>query len=245
MPNQTGSRAERYEKQRKDTKKINRLILLAVLLVLLLIGFIIFGGSDDEEDINEDQNNEENELNDEDEQPVDEGESEEDGTTNGENDEATENNGDDDNTNGNEDDLATGGNAEEEHLDSDDPNVLNVIVKEWSVLETEQEEPHVINLNEDSIDRQEIELAIASALELNREQLTYWWLESGGIPDRIVGTVEDRQSSEIFRVYLNWIENEGWKPNRVEVLLENDSPPYLQQNSNDEEDELEENDEAE
>lgn len=208
------SRSDRFEKRRKNTKMTNTLIVIAVLLSAFLFGMFVFGGGDDEEEQvqneetsdsgleeenTEEQENEENEeTNDED--STEEQESSEDET------ESEENSEDE---------------TEEERTAGDGEEVKEVINGNWEPYPTEQEEPHSINLSQGSQDRIEVEQAIAQAVQSSTDNLTYWWLESGGVPDQVVGYVEDKTNGEYYRVPLKWIENEGWQPQKIEVLYEN------------------------
>ncbi|WP_188206238.1 YrrS family protein [Alkalibacillus aidingensis] len=209
------SRSERYEKRRKSTRTINYLIWLIVLLLLGLIVIWFFGGDDENQDqLNEESAQSEESASDE------ENSDEEDGDQKTPN-EQTE--GDQEDSNDQEESAEETGT--ESTSDSDDENVIRVLEQDWQPIGTEQEEPHVIDLTEESQDRQEMEQAIQYATGLEEDNIIYWWLESGGVPDRIIGTVTDLEQNDIYRVYLNWVEDEGWQPQKVEELYVNDKHP--------------------
>lgn len=48
-----------------------------------------------------------------------------------------------------------------------------------------------------------------------------WWIENGG-DQKVIATVSDTAETEVFRVFLSWVDNEGWQPTKVEILIEND-----------------------
>ena len=45
-----------------------------------------------------------------------------------------------------------------------------------------------------------------------------WFLGNGGRPDKSIGVVSSNNKSEIHRVYLQWVDGQGWKPEKMEVL---------------------------
>lgn len=115
----------------------------------------------------------------------------------------------------------------EEHKDAaeeneeDDENVIDRYIKDWEPVGTVQEEPHEVNYAKDSIDREEMALAVALATGLKEEDTITWWVGNNGV-QKVKVTVSDRMQEEFYRVYLSWIEEEGWMPTLVEILKEND-----------------------
>ncbi|SEP91799.1 YrrS family protein [Piscibacillus halophilus] len=209
------SRSDRYEKRRKNTKLTNLLIVLAVLLSAFLFGMLVFGGGDEEDEVQQDESVEpENEQ----EESIQEDDSE--SETNPEGD-TSDDSSEEMNEEETEEEDMEDENEERETSPGDGEEVREVIEQDWQPYPTEQEEPHTIDLNNGSQDRQEIEQAIAQAVQVSRDDLEYWWLESGGVPDQVIGYVEDKSNQEYYRIPLKWIENEGWQPQRVDVLFEN------------------------
>ena len=96
-----------------------------------------------------------------------------------------------------------------------------VINPAWKPVGTTQTGEHVAVYNESSVDWQEMIEAITYATDLAKEQLTIWRIESNG-PNQSVGTVSTKDKLLTYRVYIEWQENEGWAPTRVEELIEND-----------------------
>ncbi|MEG0553418.1 MAG: DUF1510 family protein [Carnobacterium sp.] len=46
-------------------------------------------------------------------------------------------------------------------------------------------------------------------------------MENNG-DQKVVATVSDTQQTKTYRIFLTWIENKGWQPNKVEQLKAND-----------------------
>lgn len=107
--------------------------------------------------------------------------------------------------------------------ESDDPNVAGTIVNQhWEPIGTEQTGEHTKNFSSDSQDWKEMQMAIASALGTSTDGLTYWCVENGGA-DQVIGTVTAKSNvNEPYRVYIEWVDGQGWKPFKVETLIEND-----------------------
>ncbi len=112
--------------------------------------------------------------------------------------------------------------AEEESIlteGSDDPNVIEVEVNQnWQPIGTSQSGEHVSIYDKDSIDWKEKISAIAYATKLNESDMYIKHLGNGGSPQKSVGTVTSKDSKEIYRVYLEWIDGQGWKPTKKETL---------------------------
>jgi hypothetical protein len=50
-----------------------------------------------------------------------------------------------------------------------------------------------------------------------------WFIGNNGSPSKAVATVSNKAQSEIYRVNIEWVEGEGYKPTQLEVLNTN---PY-------------------
>lgn len=196
------SRTDRQRKRRKNQRIIYSFILLALLFFIILLILIFTGSGDDHETIQE--NKENNEVNtDENLDEVDK-----------------ENSIDHEDSFGevNEEDES----LEEiviQYIDSDDPNVIEAYVGNWPPMGTTQEEPHVTDFTKDSTDWIEMRNAVIYATNINEEDLIELWFGNGG-EQKVIATVKDRSTNEIFRVYLSWIEHSGWQPTLVEKLKE-------------------------
>jgi hypothetical protein len=53
--------------------------------------------------------------------------------------------------------------------------------------------------------------------------MTVWYLgNNNGNPNSSIGTVSTKDKQQTYRVYIEWIDGQGWKPTKVEKLVEND-----------------------
>jgi len=210
------SRVNKYDKRRKTTKSITILMAIAVLLVILLIGIWLFGGKDDKDndkpeqtqpsssEIEEDSNeNSDQSSNDSSASTEDEDEDTEDETEDAEEDE--EESEDDDSIEIEE--------IPEDEID--DPNVIEAYTANWKPIGTSQEEPHTTKFDEGSEDWNEMQEAIAYALKIEEEEIISHWIGNGG-DQRVNGHVQSTVTDEHYTVYLEWKENEGWQPIKVE-----------------------------
>ncbi|GAA0483054.1 YrrS family protein [Salinibacillus aidingensis] len=217
-----GSRVDRFSKRRKNTKLMNTLIVLAVLLSVFLVFTFVF--NDDEEQANKSesdtrQQTESEETGADTGNENDSSEQSEAGTENGTSDEGQENADDESSSQTEENsDLNT---EEATVTESEDPNVLKVIEKDWEPIGTEQEEPHETTYEKGTADWEEMWSAAAYATGLGSDYIS-WWVTNGGGPQRVKITISDKAETQTYRVYLQWVPNEGWKPEKVEVLKEND-----------------------
>ena len=61
--------------------------------------------------------------------------------------------------------------------------------------------------------------AVSYATGLDQANMTIWFLgrDKSGESDS-VGTVSSKDKQQKFRVYLKWVDGDGWKPTKVEVL---------------------------
>ena len=229
------TRAERFEKRRRTTKMMNYMLILAGILILLLIMLYFFSGDEEAgdeeteegvelEDSSDGESNQNEASGQEEENNESTDESNED-TPSDEDQSTDEQEKSDEETNESTDENTgeySNFGEEIEVEQSDEENVIQVIKGHSPTYPTEQEEPHSIDLDKGSQDRQELEEASASAINGNSEDITYWWFGSDGNPNYVEATIENQTDGEIYRVHLEWVENEGWQPQLVKVLEEND-----------------------
>ena len=50
------------------------------------------------------------------------------------------------------------------------------------------------------------------------EGLIFWRIENGGGPQKSIGIVSTRDKSEKYRVYLEWVDEKGWQPVKMDIL---------------------------
>lgn len=92
----------------------------------------------------------------------------------------------------------------------------------WKPVGTTQSGEHTTVFDKDSADWQEMLLAYSYATGIDKDNMTVWWNENGGSPNTAVGTISAKGSDQTYRVAIQWVDGQGWKPVRVEELIEND-----------------------
>ncbi|GGJ83769.1 hypothetical protein GCM10007063_02750 [Lentibacillus kapialis] len=209
----SSSRVNKYEKRRKNTKLLSMFTLLGSFLVIVLLGLLIFGGGNTEP-----ENSQTSESSSQEEKSDSNSASEE-------QDESAENNPDPETDSPEEESESTGSSdteeTETEQVEPSDDNVAEAYTGDWEPVGTKQSEPHSIDYNEGSQDREEMQKAVAKATGLNEDHFTMWWIERNG-DGKVVNTVSDSDETETYRVYNKWVLNEGWQPVKVEKLKKND-----------------------
>ncbi|RFU71637.1 DUF1510 family protein [Peribacillus saganii] len=229
------SRIDHKGKQRKVNRLYN-ILITAVILLIIIVGTSIFMGKEDSaaensenktasvnvdknQAGNQDENAEEVSLEEkgqtEDEQasvPSDENESEE---TDGDTAEGEDTDG-----------TQTGEAAGEivEHEETDDPNITKSYSNDaWEPVGTTQKGKHpAATFEKGSADWQEMERAVAYGAGLDPGNMTVWFLGNGGSPNTAVGTVSPKDNSGTYRVHIQWVDGQGWKPVKVQELKSND-----------------------
>lgn len=195
------SRVDKFAKRRKNTKLLSTMLVVGGIFLVLLIITLPFGGNDTEKTANGPESNHQ--------------------TTDEEDDEDKEQSESDEEDDDEDDDAKSGDVKKEKIEDPDDDNVSEAYKGDWKPIGTDQEGEHEINVDDGTQDRKEIEEAAGVGAELDEENMVPWWLERGG-EQEVIATVSDKDDPETFRVYLKWVDEEGWQPTKVEVLKEND-----------------------
>ncbi|MGD7009813.1 YrrS family protein [Metabacillus sp. 84] len=88
----------------------------------------------------------------------------------------------------------------------------------WKPVGTTQEGDHTAVYDKGSTDWQEMTKALTAATGVQADNMTIWRLENNGSPDDAIGTISAKGSDEKLRVSIQFVENEGWKPVKVEKL---------------------------
>ncbi|MBU8879483.1 YrrS family protein [Bacillus sp. FJAT-29790] len=89
----------------------------------------------------------------------------------------------------------------------------------WKPIGTTQTGEHSSNYDLDSADWAEMLQAISYATGVDQGNMTVWFLGNNG-PNRSVGTIVSKDQKEKYRVYIDWVDGQGWKPSKVEELNE-------------------------
>jgi hypothetical protein len=98
-------------------------------------------------------------------------------------------------------------------------NVKSTIIKPgWEPIGTSQTGP----FSNGDIDWAEREKALAYAIGVDQSNMTNWYLGRAG-EDQSIGTISAKDNPDkTYRVYLKWQDGKGWKPVKVEELIQND-----------------------
>ncbi|GKV68011.1 hypothetical protein NCCP2716_05090 [Sporosarcina sp. NCCP-2716] len=223
------SRVRRKRQNSKANKMLNWMIAIVVLLIILVGVKIIGGGSspDKEKAAVTDPKAEENTLLDDsaDDKDKAEADTEQDGkdgaddkgesgkeTSEGTVKDETEDEQQDAGEDTKQEGTVTYSASEDAVVDETMTN------SSWKPIGTEQSGSHVSLYDGTSKDWQEKQQALAYATGLPENDLIFWKIKNGGSPQKSIGIVSTKDKSKKYRVYLEWVDGEGWKPVQMDVL---------------------------
>lgn len=208
------SRAQRKTKRRKTNRILNTAIAVVVLLIII-VGFTIFAGGNDEEPAAPEETKQDQTA------AVSDEETEE--TVEKPTDETTEEPAETEEPAGEEETEEKPADEEVVVSEGTEPNVEQDIVNpNWEGVGTTQSGEHTSSFETDSADWQEKEQALAYATGIPLSDMTVWYISGNG-PQAAIGTVSPKSNkNEAYRVYIEWVDGEGWKPTKVQKLEEND-----------------------
>ncbi|MFC4320875.1 YrrS family protein [Litchfieldia salsa] len=128
-----------------------------------------------------------------------------------------------------------GESTEHEEVTDGDPesNIIRSIKnKAWKPVGTNQTGPHTIVYDKGTPDRLEMEQAISYALGYeNSSDLTVWELARDA-ENRVAATISTKDNSRVYRVYIEWVNEKGWMPLKIDELRKNDSKYYTGSSTN-------------
>lgn len=102
---------------------------------------------------------------------------------------------------------------------SDDPSVKEVITNSnWPAYPTAQTGEHVSTYENGHIDYEEKLKAIFSVIDLQQENSIVLRVNNNGSAENAIAVVTSMDKEQKYRVSIEWVDNEGWKPVQVEVL---------------------------
>lgn len=200
------TRTEKRTKRRKTNIILNSLIGIVLLLIIIISINIFFGN--DEKSTNEAVNNVQNSSND-----IVQNEQENIEVSNEIKDnEVNENSEENEDKEEKKETIVTEGGS--------DSNVKKTIVNpNWKPVGTSQSGEHSAVYDESSADWNEMVQALSYATGLSQDNMTLWYLGNNNHdPQKSIGTVSSKSNKKKYRVFLEWVEGEGWKPSKVEEL---------------------------
>ncbi|PID22903.1 hypothetical protein CSV61_00145 [Sporosarcina sp. P3] len=101
---------------------------------------------------------------------------------------------------------------------SSDSGKKVVVNPDWKPIGTKQTGEHVSKYDGQSDDWHEKKKAISYATGMSEDQLYFDRIQNGGSPQKSEGIVRSTDNSKKFKVYLEWVDGQGWKPVKMEVL---------------------------
>ncbi len=104
-------------------------------------------------------------------------------------------------------------------LPSADPFVEEVQINQaWTAYPTEQTGPHESMYEKGHIDYEEKLKAIFSVLDIPQDNSIVLSVKNNGSTTTSIAVVTSMDKSKKYRVSIEWLDGEGWKPTRLEVL---------------------------
>ena len=215
--NNSGERYARRAKRRKTNIILNTLIAIVIILIIIVGSTTFFGGNKENQDLvgetgspnNDTEQKDDTSKNDhhqnvgnEDKPADDEVVKEPD----------------------NENNETVAEDEEPIETESGEPNVEKVIINpSWAPIGTVQMGNHESSWSKGTVDWNEKLQAAAYAVGIPVENMTAWWVTRGENPEnQAVLTVSEKGGADAYRVYIDWVDGEGWVPTEVKKLIEND-----------------------
>ncbi|MEK4736765.1 MULTISPECIES: YrrS family protein [Bacillus] len=87
----------------------------------------------------------------------------------------------------------------------------------WKPIGTEQGAKPAMKFKEGTLDWNEMKKAISYAVDVPEGQLVFDFIGNNG-ENKAYGNVRDKQSNKKYKVDIDWVENQGWKPVSVQVV---------------------------
>ncbi|MBM7701432.1 YrrS family protein [Metabacillus iocasae] len=206
-------RFSQRNKERKMNRVYNVLIVVVAVLIVFIGGQMMFGKSDGEkatkEPASEQKQQETNEES---------AESNEDNNNDKDKNEEQEENVEDESDEENEMTEEAG---EAEVQENPEAGVNRRIVDpSWEPVGTQQSEPHAATYEKGSVDWNEMLQAVSYGSGVPVEDMTIWRIGNNGSPQKAVATISSKSENKKYRVQIDWVESEGWKPVVVDELAQ-------------------------
>lgn len=106
----------------------------------------------------------------------------------------------------------------EQQSSSNSQDVNATVDPSWEPIGTTQTGEHVSSYDSSSVDWAEKVEALAYAAGLEPSNMYVKFLGNGGSPQKSIGTVTSKDGKEIYRISLEWVDGQGWKPTKREKL---------------------------
>lgn len=226
LSNSRQSRSEKLGKRRKTNLILNLLIGLVILLIVVVSSAIFLGGNDNEAAIEDkstqtEQNSEKTEAekapSKKDESTKETAEDRAEIEDNVPEEQPAEETADDEQ----EEEVAPADKEQEVVKEGGDgEDVAKTVVNpSWKPIGTTQTGEHANNFDTESTDWKEMLQAVSYATGLGQDQMTLWYLGNNG-HNKAVATISPKGQKEKSRVYIDWVDGQGWKPTKIEQVTE-------------------------
>lgn len=102
---------------------------------------------------------------------------------------------------------------------SDNPIVDKVVTnKDWKPTPTTQTGQHVSSYDVKSVDWAEKVATITAATGIEKDNMIIWRIQNNGSANTAIATVSTNDKTAMYRVSMEWIDQEGWLPVKLEQL---------------------------
>ena len=213
-PENNYSRLNRKKGPNRANTIMNILIAVVIVLIIITASMIFFGGDSknkvDEKKSPETEETKGNTTEDNEEQPK---------VDNGDEDSSTDKDEPIEDT----DDAGDAGDADEKgvitYKSPEDKVIKETIIDTgWEPVGTKQTGEHVSLYDGTSDDWHEKVEAISYVTGLSKDDMIIWKIRNGGNPQKSVGIVSSKDEAKKYRVYLDWVDGEGWQPVKMDIL---------------------------
>jgi len=218
---QIRSRARENKKKRMNQLMIVLLIIALVIFLFLVIPLLNKSDTNDSGSHNDNEQTEQNETNNENSDETENNSNKENQNTNNE-----ENNNSNENDSNDENEIPPITEADESDQievdkDSDDENVIASYTAAWQPIKTTQTGEHNSVFDEGSADRNEIGQAITKVTSFSEDEYVLWWIGNDGF-NKAYTDIEHKESGQLYRIYYDWIDNEGWQVTKVNEIVQSE-----------------------
>jgi cytoskeletal protein RodZ len=212
---QSGSRSGYRAKRKKTNIILNSLIVIVLALIFFVAYTIFLSGDDKAAPKQEDTKTAANQASEKEDKDT-------------EKNDAAKETKDDTDTEEIADEVSEEASAPEQEDDSQavisegdgTTNVVRTIENPaWKPVGTVQTGEHATVYDKTSVDWQEMLKAVSYATGLEETNMTVYWFgrdKSDGVGT--FSTVASKDKQQKYKVYLDWVDGEGWKPVKVEEL---------------------------
>lgn len=214
--NKLGTRTSK-NKSKKKANLIYNIILGVVIIAIVLVASSIFLGNDEDNIATEPETNNEQQAeadsNAKEEPKVEEEQAVVEEEDNAEDEIQTEEQAEGEGASLEEETAEDTETSEEEENNSDSAADGN-----WEPVGTQQTGEHTVNFTKGSVDWMEMEKALAYGAGIDQSDMTVWFLGNGGAPDKATGTISSKSSGTKYKVNIQWVDGQGWKPTSVQQV---------------------------